>query len=135
MLEVECYCTLVRRSARALTEFYDIALAPSGLRVTQYSLLRAIERLEKPSLTLLAESTGLDRSTLGRNLRVLEKAGFVVIRPGIDERTRIVELKPQARHALKVARPLWTKAQTKVAAAVPAQARQYLRTLTKAVEN
>jgi len=131
MLDVECYCTLARRSARALTEFYDNALAPSRLKVTQYSLLRAIERLRTPTLTQLAEATGLDRSTLGRNLRVLEKSRFVLLHPGNDERTRVVELSAPAVKALKIARPLWAKAQAKVAAGVPAETREHLRSLTR----
>lgn len=134
MLDVECYCTLARRSARALTEFYDTVLGPSGLKVTQYSLLRAVERLAQPSLTELAEATGLDRSTLGRNLRVLEKSGFVMLGPVRDERSRVPKLTPQARHALEIARPLWAEAQTKVEAAVPAMTKQQLRTLTRSVQ-
>ncbi len=133
MLEVDCYCTLARRSARALTEFYDATLAPSGLRATQYSLLRAIERLEQPSLTGLAGATGLDRSTLGRNLRVLERSGLVTLGPGRDERSRTVELTPHARHALGVAHPLWAQAQSKMDATVSAEARQHLRSLTEAL--
>ena len=54
MLDSHCICTLARRSARSLTEIYDHALEPSGLKVTQYSLLRAIERLDTPSLTELS---------------------------------------------------------------------------------
>lgn len=132
MLEVECYCTLARRSARALTELYDSALVPAGLKVTQYSLLRAIDRLAGPSLTQLAEATGLDRSTLGRNLRVLEKSGFVTFGPAADERLRVAELTPLARHALEVAAPLWADTQARIEAAIPPEARQHLRDLTKA---
>lgn len=135
MLEVECYCTLARRSARALTEFYDSALSPSGLKVTQFSLLRAIERLRQPSLTELAEATGLDRSTLGRNLRVLEKSGFVTLGPVRDERSRIAELTPQAERALETASTLWAEAQAKVEIAVPAEIKLHLRTLTEAARN
>lgn len=135
MLEVDCYCTLARRSAHALTEFYDDALAPSGLKVTQYSLLRAVERLKQPSLTELAEATGLDRSTLGRNLRVLERSGFVLLGPVRDERSRIAELTPQARQALEIARPLWMEAQAKVETTVPTETKKHLRTLTEAVAN
>ena len=135
MLEVECYCTLARRSARALTGFYDAALAPSGLKVTQYSLLRAIERMEQPSLTELATATGLDRSTLGRNLRTLEKSGFVTLGPVRDERSRIPQLTSQARRALEIARPLWAEVQTRIETAVPQETKRYLRTLTQAVPN
>ena len=134
MLDVDCYCTLARRSARVLTEFYDAALIPSGLKITQYSLLRAVERLEQSSLTELAEATGLDRSTLGRNLRVLERAGFVVLGPAKDERACIAKLTLKARHALKIAHTLWTEAQAKVESAVPTKTKQYLQTLAKVVE-
>jgi DNA-binding MarR family transcriptional regulator len=94
-----------------MTSAYDRALEPVGLKVTQFSLLRAIERREEPSLTTLAESTGLDRSTLGRNLRVLQKNGLVAIESGADERVRIVRLTEHGRHMSAAALPRWQAAQ------------------------
>ncbi len=81
---VACYCVNVRRAALALTARYDEALAPHGLKVTQFSLLHAVKRRGHPNLTELAEATGLDRSTLGRNLRGLEALGLVALSPGQD---------------------------------------------------
>jgi len=115
MLDVECHCTQARRTARALTAFYDAALASAGLKVTQFALLRAIARLDAPTISAAAEATGLDRSTLGRNLRLLEGAGFIALGPGRDERTRIVALTEEGGAAIARALPLWHAAQRRVA--------------------
>src|SRR5260370_7100668 len=69
-----CTCTTVRHAAQTLTEVYDRVLAPSGLKITQYMLLRSILSGEtEKSITELAQELGSDRSTTGRNLRVLER--------------------------------------------------------------
>lgn len=135
MLPVDCLCTLARRSARSLTEIYDEAIASSGLKVTQYSLLRAIERLDSPSLTELASATGLERSTLGRNLRLLEKSGYVKVAHGEDERTRVAQLTKKANKALTVAIPLWEETQQRVSAALPVGTRDQLEALTATIES
>lgn len=134
MLPVECLCTLARRSARSLTEIYDQAIASSGLKVTQYSLLRAVERLESPNLTDLAAATGLDRSTLGRNLRLMEEAGFVDFIQGEDERSRITRLSSEGKKALTIAKPLWEKTQNRISDALPKNIKEQLRSLTSALE-
>ncbi len=100
---VACLCTNARRAALALTSIYDEALAPHGLKVTQFSLLRAVERHGAPNLTGLSEATGLDRSTLGRNLRVLEAAGVVLLSAGDDQRDRVVTLTPKGRARVRAA--------------------------------
>src|SRR5260221_11643282 len=67
-----CTCTTVRYAAQTLTEVYDRGLAPSGLKITQYMLLQSILRSEtEQSITELAQELGSDRSTIGRNLRIL----------------------------------------------------------------
>ena len=116
MLDVACYCTQSRRIARALTDTYDQALAPSGLKVTQFSLLRMVARLGSPTIGALAEATGLDRSTLGRNLRVVQKDGWATLSAGSDERTRIVTLTKAGEIAVQRAVPLWNRAQAEVRA-------------------
>jgi DNA-binding MarR family transcriptional regulator len=116
MLDVACFCTRARRAARALTQHYDAALAPVGLKVTQFSLLRAIGRLDVPSISALARATGLDRSTLGRNLRVLQKMGLVALGPGDDERTRMVSVTGTGKAVVADAMPLWAEAQARVTA-------------------
>jgi DNA-binding MarR family transcriptional regulator len=119
---VACYCSNVRRAALALTSLYDGALAPHGLKVTQYSLLRAVERHGEPNLSELAESTGLDRSTLGRNLRVLEGLGFVSLSPGKDQRDRVVTLTGGGRARLRAAAGAWARIQESLSGALGADA-------------
>ncbi len=114
MLATTCHCTRLRRTAHALTRLYDAALAETGLTVTQFSLLRTISRLEQPYITTLAEATGLERSTLGRNLRPLERAGLIEFTAGDDGRTRLVRLSRAGRRTLGRAIPLWQHAQDQV---------------------
>lgn len=115
MLTSHCLCTRLRRASRAVSHRYDEALADLGLNVAQYSLLRHIERLDRPSITGLAEATGLDRSTLGRNLKVLEGAGLVTLGEGADLRHRLVALSETGRQRLAQALPRWRTAQARVA--------------------
>src|SRR5260370_4710949 len=71
-----CTCTTVRHAAQTLTEVYDRVLAPSGLKITQYMLLRTIlSRETEKSITQLAQELRSDRSTTGRHRRVLARAG------------------------------------------------------------
>lgn len=135
MLEVACYCTQSRRIARALTDAYDQALAPSGLKVTQFSLLRMVARLQSPTISALAEATGLDRSTLGRNLRVLQKDGWAALSAGDDERTRVVSLTKAGDLAVRRAVPLWEGAQAKIRAKLPPTLRKALASAPVLLDN
>ena len=119
---VACLCANARRAALALTSLYDEALAPHGLKVTQFSLLRAVERHGEPNLTELAEATGLDRSTLGRNLRVLEGLGLVSLSPGEDQRDRVVALTAGGRARVRAAARAWAKVQDSLSSALGADA-------------
>lgn len=135
MLDVACYCTQSRRIARALTDAYDRALAPSGLKVTQFSLLRMVGRLESPTIGALAEATGLDRSTLGRNLKVLQKDGWTAVSSGDDERTRVVTLTKAGRLAVQRAVPLWERAQADIGSKLPPALRAALATAPSLLED
>lgn len=108
---VACVCANARRAALALTARYDAALAPHRLKVTQFSLLRTIARREAPNLTELAGATGLDRSTLGRNLRVLERLGLVALSPGDDQRDRRVALTREGGARMSEATRTWKRVQ------------------------
>src|SRR5258708_23831169 len=72
-----CNCFAVRKAARRVTQAYDTALAPSGIRATQFMLLMALNRSEGVSVNELAELMGMDRTTMGKNLRPLERDGLV----------------------------------------------------------
>jgi len=115
MLFTTCHCTRLRRAAHTVTRLYDEALADAGLTVTQFSLLRTISRLDEPYISTLAEATGLERSTLGRNLRPLEKAGLVAFGRAEDARMRVVRLTPGGEHTLQQALPRWRTAQRRLA--------------------
>lgn len=81
-----CTCFAVRRAARHLTQVYDRYLAPTGLRTTQFSLLSTLAQSGPRSIGALARELGLDRTTLGRNLRPLERDGLVAIEPDPQDR-------------------------------------------------
>ncbi|HEY7123361.1 MAG TPA: MarR family winged helix-turn-helix transcriptional regulator [Ktedonobacterales bacterium] len=109
-----CHCINLRRAAQAITQLYDDALEPSGLKVTQFSLLQAVRRRGPVSISALAEEVQLDRTTLGRNLHVLEREGLVSFAPGDDQREHTVRLTDQGKAAIKAAKPLWEQAQARV---------------------
>ena len=110
-----CACGRLRRAARALTQLYDDAMAPSGLRVTQFSLLRTVARDGKARISVLAATLLLDRTALSRNLDPLLARGLLAVTPGCDARTREVELTTAGARALKSAMPSWNRAQAEVA--------------------
>ncbi|MBK4997539.1 winged helix-turn-helix transcriptional regulator [Pseudomonas sp. S37] len=114
MLTSECICTHLRRAARGVSRHYDEALAGFGVNVAQFSLLRHLQRLDRPSITTLAEAMGLERSTLGRNLRVLEAEGLVALADGDDQRNRVVLLTESGTQLLQAAYPAWEQAQAEL---------------------
>ena len=103
-----------RRASRALTDVYDAALRPVGLKITQFSVLRTVQRMEPVNISALADEMALDRSTLGRNLLLLKRRGLVRLGEGSDLRARSVELTARAHGLLERAVPLWQQAQAKV---------------------
>jgi DNA-binding MarR family transcriptional regulator len=109
-----CACYNLRRAARATTRLYDDFLRPSGLRSTQYSMLMVTRVLGPDTLTKLAEITVTERTTLTRNLTILEKKGLIVIEPGKDRRERQVSLTERGLKVLMEAIPLWEAAQAHI---------------------
>jgi DNA-binding MarR family transcriptional regulator len=110
-----CACGRLRRASRALTQLYDDAMIPSGLRVTQFSLLRTLARRGRSRITDLAAATLIDRTALSRNLDPLVERGLVEIVHGDDARTREVALTRAGRSAIEAALPHWRRAQAAVA--------------------
>jgi len=106
-----CICMAVRAASRSLTARYDAVLEPVGISLAQFSLLRTLSQHAPVSLTKLAESVELDRSTLGRNMRVLQRAGLVAIRPGDDLREARLSLNAAGAETLRRAVPIWQGAQ------------------------
>ncbi len=105
----------MRRASRRISQLYDTALAPIGIKSTQYSILTEIERgSSRGAVTLceLAAAMVMDRSTLGHNLRPLQRDELLVLRlSGDDRRKRHVELTKKGRAMLQRARRLWRQAE------------------------
>ncbi len=110
----ECVWGNLRKAARAVTQLYDEALRPTGLRATQLSILGATMAMEPETVSRLAEATVTDRTTLTRNLKLLQEQGLIRVDPGIDRREREVTLTHRGREPVLKAYPLWQKAQRHV---------------------
>jgi DNA-binding MarR family transcriptional regulator len=110
--ETSCNCGAIRQAARRVTRLYDQALAPFGLRITQYPILVWLASAGPATMRVLADRMVMDRATLGHNLRPLEAQGLVTMVPGEDRRSRVVALTEVGRRKLREARPAWHAAQT-----------------------
>ncbi|PWL17117.1 MarR family transcriptional regulator [Falsochrobactrum shanghaiense] len=109
-----CFCTLLRQAARRTSTIYDEALAPLGINVAQFSLLRRLNRAGKLSLTELARAAELDRSTVGRNAKVLQRMELIAPVDGEDHRETKVGLTDKGRGILSRGAPLWDRAQEEI---------------------
>ncbi|WP_113890970.1 MarR family winged helix-turn-helix transcriptional regulator [Roseiarcus fermentans] len=117
-MQTPCYCAALRAAARKTTALYDGALAPAGIGVAQFSLMRRIKSVGTVSLTELARLAELDRSTVGRNVKVLARMGLVAEIPADDQRETAVAVTEAGRQTLRRARPLWEAAQARIEAAL-----------------
>jgi len=106
-----CAGAQIRSVDRAITQFYDEALASSGLRITQFTLLATLSEAGPVNVNRLAELLHLDRTTLTRNLEPLSRQGFVHSEEGEDRRVRLVMLTAEGQAALAQALPYWQQAQ------------------------
>ena len=109
-----CVCNTLRMVSRAVTQLYDDILRPSGLRVTQFSILAAIERSGEANLRRLEAALAIDQTTLTRSLNLLERDRMVERVPHPDGRIKAMRLTPKGKRVLKAARPLWAQAQDRV---------------------
>src|SRR6476619_6546525 len=109
-----CTCGELRKAARAITLLYDNAFKSSGLLSTQLGVLDFISNNDSIRISDLAKKQGLDRTTLTRNLSVLERQGFIKISSGKDHRTRIVTATQKGLTAVPKAFLLWNEVQTNV---------------------
>ena len=109
-----CNATALRKASRRLTQLYDAALGPIGLRSTQFAILveLANRSADPPTLAELADALATDRSSLGHNLRPLERDGFIVLREGtVDRRRRHIALTSKGKTKWREGLRLWQAAQ------------------------
>jgi DNA-binding MarR family transcriptional regulator len=110
-----CNCAALRKASRRLSQLYDAALAPSGLKSTQFAIFYEILRAsEPPTISDLATALVMDQSTVGQNLRPLERDGLISLEhDATDRRRRHVKLTRKGRLRFAAAQPLWIGAQAR----------------------
>jgi DNA-binding MarR family transcriptional regulator len=110
----DCTCFSLRKATRTVTQLFDDAMQPTGLRATQFTLLAAISSTGTIAIRKLSKVLVMDRTTLTRNLKPLEARRLVKIVPGEDRRTRTLTLTDKGRKTLEKSLPFWKQAQSEV---------------------
>jgi DNA-binding MarR family transcriptional regulator len=129
----DCVCLAMRTATRRITQGYDTALAGTGLRVTQFSLLVMVHHLGAPTMKVLARMLNSDPTTVTRNIQGLTKRRLLTLSPGQDLRERKVILTTPGRTMLLRAFPNWRKAQSHVVASLNRAELTKLRALLEQV--
>jgi DNA-binding MarR family transcriptional regulator len=109
-----CACTNYRAASRRLTQYYDEQMKPSGLRITQFSILSALAIEGSSMVTQLADLLYIDQTTLTRNLKLLEEENLIEKVQGEDKRSRFIKLSEKGQAALDKALPYWEEAQNRI---------------------
>jgi DNA-binding MarR family transcriptional regulator len=110
--KLPCMCSSIRRTSRALTQLYENALRPLGLRATQFTILQALWLAGEVTQGQLGEILAIDSTTLSRTLQVMDKAGWIAERRGEDRRERRLRLAKAGETQFKRALPAWEKVQS-----------------------
>jgi DNA-binding MarR family transcriptional regulator len=130
----DCNCFAVRSAARHVTQFYDQFLALTGLRTTQFSVLARLKRLGPLTINTLASDMVMDRTTLGRNIRPLQRDGLIRIETtASDRRAKELHLTNLGEKRLRAAMKGWSQAQARFETAVGRRRAAALRTMLAAV--
>lgn len=108
---MECICNVMRKSTRAVSNFYDKALAPSGLRITQYTVLRVLSSAKGMTVGELAEKLELDQTSATRSIATLESSGYIERVGHHDPRVKFLKVTEKGKATLKAANVCWQKAQ------------------------
>ena len=123
----ECTCFRIRGAARRVTQIYSRHLAPTGLKISQFSLLGFVAAEGPISIGRLSDLLATDRTTLTRNLRPLLQGGLVERATSGDRRRHELVATPDGRALFKRALPLWVAAEQEVRAAMGAKLSADLR--------
>jgi len=109
-----CMCGSFRRTARALTQVYEAALRPVGLRATQLTVLQVFSRAGEVSQGRLGEMMAMDSTSLTRTLAIMVREGWIAERRGKDRRERLLRLSRAGVAKLERALPVWEEVQRRV---------------------
>jgi DNA-binding MarR family transcriptional regulator len=114
VVRLPCACANLRRADRVVTQFYDAVLRPSGLRVTQFTLLQALHHAPEISQKQLAELLAIDSTTLTRTLAPLRRKGWLHSEAGADRRELRLSLTAMGKREYERALPYWQSAQKRL---------------------
>jgi DNA-binding MarR family transcriptional regulator len=112
--ELPCMCANFRRTARALTQVYEEALRPLGLRATQLTILQVLSRAGEVSQRQLGEMLAMDSTSLTRTLAIMARKVWIEEQRGEDRRERRIRLSAAGEANLKRAMPVWEKVQSRL---------------------
>jgi DNA-binding MarR family transcriptional regulator len=130
----DCNCLAVRQAARYITQFYDRYLAAAGLRTTQYGILARLKRQGAMSINTLAAELVVDRTTLGRNIRLIERDGLIAIESDpSDRRSKVLRLTKVGETRFQHAQKHWAEAQKRFERAYGGRRASQLRDNLRAV--
>jgi DNA-binding MarR family transcriptional regulator len=129
MAAADCFCLASRQAARKITRLYDRAMQESGIRVTQFTILSQLMLRGEMPIGKLAGILGMERTTLTRNLTLLEERKWISINPGDDPRARIIAITAQGLGIVRRGFPYWSKAQAHVGKMLGGDGQAALKTL------
>ena len=112
---MDCLCTSLRRSARNISQIYSEHLQQSGEKINanQVSILVLLSQIEKETISELSNKLKMERTTLTRNLKVLDKSGWIKNYSGTDGRMKFTKLSKRGNQVLGKILPYWKQAQNK----------------------
>ena len=109
-----CNCFAFKQISLKITNIYDKALVTSGLKITQFVILKYIDFLKCTNLNKLSTSMGNNRSTLGRNIKLLERKKLITLNKGNDKREIEITITKNGLKKLNVASKCWQEINKKV---------------------
>lgn len=114
-IKLPCYCGSIRQASRIVTQMYDHALKPSGLKITQFGILRVLSAYPGMTTGAMAEALVMDSTTLTRTLKIIQDSKWIESVPGEDRRERRWSVTEAGKERLEQAVPLWKNAQKEFA--------------------
>jgi DNA-binding MarR family transcriptional regulator len=125
----DCFCLASRQAARKITRLYDSYMQKSGIRATQFTILSQLMLRGEMPIGKLAGILGMERTTLTRNLTLLEQQKWISIRAGDDPRSRMIRITAQGTGVVSRGFPYWSKAQAAVGKMLGADGEAALKVL------
>jgi len=128
-----CMCASLRRASRLLSQLYEDALRPLGMRATQFTILQSLALAGEVTQGQLGQMLGMDSTTLTRTLTIVSREGWIAKGRGEDRREWRMRLSKRGEAQFKIALPHWQKAQDRLRGQLGNRLSDNLMTLTNEV--